>query len=110
MVADMGMSMMAGNSGYLEMHPERKISFFQNSYIVGITFAAGIGGLLFGYDTGVVSRALLYIKEDFEIVKNSSFLQELIVGMALIGAIFGAAIGGWINDSLGHKTAVEYKD
>ncbi|XP_061360187.1 inositol transporter 1-like [Gastrolobium bilobum] len=106
----MRMSMMAGSSGYLEMHPERKISFFQNSYIVGITFAAGIGGLLFGYDTGVVSGALLYIKEDFEVVKNSSFLQELIVGMALIGAIFGAAIGGWINDSLGRKTATIIAD
>lgn len=54
MVAEMGMgmSMRAGSSGYLEMHPERKITFFQNPYIVGITFAAGLGGLLFGYDTG----------------------------------------------------------
>jgi len=48
----MGMSMKAGSSSYLEMHPERKIAFFQNPYIVGITFAAGLGGLLFGYDTG----------------------------------------------------------
>lgn len=52
MVADMGMSMRAGSSGYLEMHPERRIAFFQNPYIVGITLAAGLGGLLFGYDTG----------------------------------------------------------
>ncbi|KAG4911363.1 hypothetical protein GLYMA_20G246500v4 [Glycine max] len=112
MVAEMGMgmSMRAGSSGYLEMHPERKITFFQNPYIVGITFAAGLGGLLFGYDTGVVSGALLYIKEDFELVRNSSFIQEVIVGMALIGAIFGAAIGGVINDHLGRKTATIIAD
>jgi len=52
MVAEMGMSMRAGSSSYLEMHPERKIALFQNPYIIGITFAAGLGGLLFGYDTG----------------------------------------------------------
>ncbi|PNX58402.1 inositol transporter 1-like protein, partial [Trifolium pratense] len=87
------------------MHPERKISMFQNPYILGTTFAAGIGGLLFGYDTGVISGALLYIKEDFDMVKKSNFIQELIVGMALLGAIFGAAIGGVINDALGRKIA-----
>lgn len=51
---DMGMSMKAGSSGYLEMHPDRRIAIFQNTYILGITFAAGIGGLLFGYDTGML--------------------------------------------------------
>ncbi|XP_027364840.1 inositol transporter 1-like [Abrus precatorius] len=110
MVAEMGMSMKAGSSGYLEMHPERRIAMFQNPYIVGITFAAGIGGLLFGYDTGVVSGALLYIKEDFELVKNSSLFQELIVGMALVGAIFGAAAGGVVNDCLGRKSATIIAD
>ncbi|KAK7343228.1 hypothetical protein VNO77_11815 [Canavalia gladiata] len=111
MAAEMGgMSMKAGSSGYLEMHPDRRIFIFQNPYIVGITFAAGIGGLLFGYDTGVVSGALLYIKEDFELVRNSSLFQELIVGMALVGAIFGAAIGGIVNDSFGRKTATIIAD
>ncbi|KAL4307285.1 hypothetical protein AHAS_Ahas16G0263000 [Arachis hypogaea] len=110
MVADMCVSIKAGSSDYLEKHPERRISFSQNFYIIGVTFAAGIGGLLFGYDTGVISGALLYIKDDFEVVKNSSFLQELIVAMALIGAIFGAAIGGYINDSLGRKAATIVAD
>ncbi|QHO50848.1 Inositol transporter [Arachis hypogaea] len=110
MVVDISVSIKAGSSDYLEKHPEHKISFFRNSYVVGVTFAAGIGGLLFGYDTGVISGALLYIKDDFEVVKNSSFLQELIVAMALIGAIFGAAIGGYINDFLGRKVATIIAD
>jgi SP family myo-inositol transporter-like MFS transporter 13 len=41
-----------GSSDYLELYPERKISYFKNPYILGVTAAAGIGGLLFGYDTG----------------------------------------------------------
>lgn len=41
-----------GSSGYLDIHPERKISMFKNPYILGLTYVASIGGLLFGYDTG----------------------------------------------------------
>ena len=41
-----------GSSGYLEMYPERKVSVFKNSYVLGLTAVASIGGLLFGYDTG----------------------------------------------------------
>ncbi|KAG2309555.1 hypothetical protein Bca52824_029303 [Brassica carinata] len=92
-----------GSSGYLDMYPERRMSYFGNSYILGLTVTAGIGGLLFGYDTGVISGALLYIKDDFDVVKQSSFLQETIVSMALVGAMLGAAAGGWINDYYGRK-------
>ncbi|KAI4344961.1 hypothetical protein L6164_012133 [Bauhinia variegata] len=94
-----------GSSGYLELHPERKMSLFKNPYILGITAVAGIGGLLFGYDTGVISGALLYIKDEFEEVGRSNFLQETIVSMALVGAIIGAAIGGWLIDTFGRKKA-----
>ncbi|KAL5076024.1 hypothetical protein RYX36_015008 [Vicia faba] len=80
-----------GSSGYLELYPERKMTYFKNPYTLGVTAAAGIGGLLFGYDTGVISGALLYIKDDFDDVRKSSFLQETIVSMALVGAIVGAA-------------------
>ncbi|KAK8466107.1 hypothetical protein PHAVU_008G002000 [Phaseolus vulgaris] len=99
-----------GSSGYLDLYPERKMSFFKNPYILGLAAVAGIGGLLFGYDTGVISGALLYIKDDFEQVRNSYFLQETIVSMAIAGAIFGAAVGGWINDAYGRKKATLFAD
>ncbi|XP_038690051.1 solute carrier family 2, facilitated glucose transporter member 12 isoform X2 [Tripterygium wilfordii] len=99
-----------GSSGYLDLFPERRISYFGNPYILGLTVVAGIGGLLFGYDTGVISGALLYIKDEFEVVNQSSFLQETIVSMALVGAIVGAASGGWINDAYGRKKATLLAD
>ncbi|XP_054789826.1 inositol transporter 1-like [Prosopis cineraria] len=99
-----------GSSGYLDLHPERKVSLFKNPYILGLTAAAGIGGLLFGYDTGVISGALLYIKDEFQEVRDSNFLQETIVSMAVIGAIIGAAAGGWINDAYGRKKATLIAD
>ena len=45
-------SSLPGSSGYLDLHPERKMFYFNNPYILGLTVVAGIGGLLFGYDTG----------------------------------------------------------
>lgn len=98
-----------GSSGYLEAG-SRKITYFSNGYVLGLTAVAGIGGLLFGYDTGVISGALLYIKDEFEAVNDSSFLQETIVSMALVGAIIGAAAGGWINDTYGRKKATLVAD
>ncbi|KAK2981537.1 hypothetical protein RJ640_024850, partial [Escallonia rubra] len=98
-----------GSSGYLGAS-ERKLTYFSNSYVLGLTLVAGIGGLLFGYDTGVISGALLYIRDEFEVVNQSSFLQETIVSMALVGAIIGAAAGGWINDVYGRKKATLLAD
>ncbi|KAJ9178594.1 hypothetical protein P3X46_010468 [Hevea brasiliensis] len=99
-----------GSSGYLDLFPERRMSYFSNTYVLRLTVIAGIGGMLFGYDTGVISGALLYIKDEFEVVNQSSFLQETIVSMALVGAIIGAASGGWINDAYGRKKATLIAD
>lgn len=84
--------------------------YFDNRYVLGLTATSGISGLLFGYDTGVISGALLYIREDFKEVNDSSFLQETIVSMSLVGAIIGAVVGGWINDTWGRKRATLIAD
>ncbi|KAJ1392423.1 Sugar/inositol transporter [Sesbania bispinosa] len=94
--------------------PEADISAFReclslswkNPYVLRLAFSAGIGGLLFGYDTGVISGALLYIRDDFKDVDRKTWLQEAIVSTALAGAIIGAAVGGWINDRFGRKVSI----
>ncbi|GFP83100.1 inositol transporter 4 [Phtheirospermum japonicum] len=75
-----------------------------------LALSAGIGGLLFGYDTGVISGALLYIREDFVSVDKQTWLQETIVSMAVAGAIVGAAVGGWINDKFGRRISLLIAD
>src|SRR5918994_4989539 len=50
------------------------------------------GGLLFGYDTGVISGALLFIREDF--APLSPFLEGIIVSFLLVGAVMGALSAG----------------
>lgn len=79
-------------------------------YILKLAFSAGIGGLLFGYDTGVISGALLYIRDDISQVERSTVLQETIVSMAVAGAILGAAVGGWMNDRFGRRLSILFAD
>ncbi|CAN6213880.1 unnamed protein product [Urochloa humidicola] len=79
-------------------------------FILRLAFSAGIGGLLFGYDTGVISGALLYIRDDFSQVEKSTVLQETIVSMAVAGAIVGAGAGGWMNDRFGRRPSILIAD
>ena len=48
---------------------------------------AAIGGLLFGYDTGVISGAILFIKNQFSL---SATMEEIVVSSVLVGAVLGA--------------------
>ncbi|CAN6486137.1 unnamed protein product [Victoria cruziana] len=82
----------------------------KNPYVLRLAFSAGLGGLLFGYDTGVISGALLYIRDDFRSVDRQTVLQETIVSMAVAGAIVGAALGGYINDRIGRKKSIMIAD
>jgi sugar porter (SP) family MFS transporter len=66
---------------------------------VAASFAA-LGGLLFGYDTGVISGAVIFIKKEFGL---STFPQELVVSMVLAGATIGALIGGRLADRFGRR-------
>ncbi len=64
---------------------------------------AGLGGLLFGYDTGVIAGALLFIKTDFGL---GSFAQGLVVAAVPIGAVFGAAYAGPAADKYGRRVMI----
>src|SRR5579864_9265329 len=61
---------------------------------------AGLGGLLFGYDTGVISGAELFFRRDFTL---STFALEVIVSGVLAGAAVGALIGGRLADLFGRR-------
>ena len=68
-----------------------------------INFFGALGGLLFGYDTGVISGALLFIPDDF---KLTPFLTGAIVATLLLGAMVGAAFAGRLADRLGRRVLI----
>lgn len=69
-------------------------------FVVVMAVVAAMGGLLFGFDTGVISGAIPFLQLDFGI---SDSAVELITTAGLIGAIIGALIGGNITDRLGRR-------
>src|SRR5258706_13218356 len=60
------------------------------SFVFLAAVIAALGGLLFGYDTGVISGAELFIRNDFTL---STFELEVIVSGVLAGAAVGALLG-----------------
>ena len=68
-----------------------------------VAAVASLGGLLFGFDTGVISGALLFIKNDFAL---SPTMQGVVTSMVLVGAVIGAAFGGTLTDRFGRKPII----
>lgn len=76
------------------------------SFVIVISALAALNGLLFGFDTGVVSGALLYMSETFPRLETNAFLQGTVVSGAMVGAIVGAAFGGRLADRLGRRRLI----
>lgn len=63
---------------------------------------AAIGGMLFGYDTGIVSGAIPLINVAFDI-EDKPVQSEMIVSATVLFAIVGSVIGGPINTAIGRR-------
>lgn len=71
--------------------------------VVLIASVAALCGLLFGYDTGVISGALLFIRKDFLL---SPFLQGVVTSAVLAGATLGAGFSGRLADRFGRRRMI----
>ena len=72
-----------------------------NRLTVVLTAAvAALGGAIFGYDTSVISGAMLFLRTDFRL---SDSQLEFAVGIALAGALLGAAFAGYSTDRWGRR-------
>jgi SP family xylose:H+ symportor-like MFS transporter len=80
-------------------------------YIFGITLVATLGGLLFGYDTAVISGAVDSLKTVFHLDEATygslaTFYHGATVSSALIGCILGSAVSGIFAEKLGRKNSL----
>ncbi|MGB5322525.1 sugar porter family MFS transporter, partial [Lutimonas sp.] len=68
-----------------------------------VTIVITLGGLLFGYDTGVINGTQFYFSKYFEL---TGWLKGFIVSSALLGALLGAASAGVISKEIGRKKSL----
>ncbi|WP_049922264.1 sugar porter family MFS transporter [Halopiger djelfimassiliensis] len=84
----------------------------RNSFVYVVAALAALNGLLFGFDTGVISGAMLYIRRTFDMATilgysvDPAYVEGVIVSGAMIGAMIGAAIGGRVADRLGRRRLI----
>jgi MFS transporter, SP family, galactose:H+ symporter len=70
------------------------------AYVLLVASVAALGGLLFGYDTGVISGAILFITKDFGLALRE---QAFSISVVLIGCIAGSAVAGTLADRIGRR-------
>ena len=72
-------------------------------FILRISSIAGLGGVLYGYDMGIIAAAAIFVKRTFAL---STLMEELVVSVVLIGAMIGAIVGGAIADRIGRRATL----
>ncbi len=85
---------------------EEKIN---KGYLYGIVLVAVLGGLLFGYDTAVISGAEKGLQAFFlgaQGFQYTDFIHGLTCSSALIGCVIGALLSGWMANRWGRKTTL----
>ena len=81
------------------------------AYVIRVTLIATLGGLLFGYDTAVISGTVESLRHFFILPMGlsdfeASAMEGFVVSSALIGCIIGAAVAGWLSQQFGRKEAL----
>lgn len=79
---------------------EEESSRSSNRFIYIISIIAAVGGFLFGYDTGIIAGALVYIQNEFH---PSTFISELMVSSVVLGAFLSAIASGFLANKYGRR-------
>jgi sugar porter (SP) family MFS transporter len=74
--------------------------YVNQAFIRRVSFIAGLGGILYGFDMGVIAAALIFVRDTFHL---STVMQEVLVIAVLIGVMIGALVGGTIADRIGRR-------
>jgi sugar porter (SP) family MFS transporter len=74
--------------------------YVNQAFIRRVSFIAGLGGILYGFDMGVIAAALIYVRDSFHL---STVMQEVLVIAVLIGVMIGALVGGTVADRIGRR-------
>src|SRR5690242_18357994 len=77
--------------------------YVNRGFILRISSIAGLGGVLYGYDMGIIAAAAIFVKRSFAL---STVAEELVVSIVTIGAMTGALVGGAVADRIGRRATL----
>lgn len=86
--------------GEYDMQPQTITGDKLNFFTFITASVAGLAGILFGFDTGVISGAILFIAQEFNL---SPAMNGLVVSSVLFGALIGSGLSGRFSDAFGRK-------
>lgn len=86
---------------YERHHPRHHDNF--SWFVIKLTVTSALGGFIFGYDTGVVSGAMLLIREDFLLSDNQ---VEVVVSITIAGAVVASLAGGSAMEWCGRRPVI----
>ncbi len=72
-------------------------------FLTRVSFIAALGGVLYGYDMGIIAAAIIFVRRSFAL---STFMEELVVSIVLVGAMAGALAGGAVADRIGRRATL----
>ncbi len=83
------------------MQAERPV--VRGVFLLRVSFIAGLGGILYGFDVGIIAAALLFVRNTFAL---STHMQEIVVSVVPAGTMLGAVVGGILSDRLGRRATL----
>ena len=72
-------------------------------FIWRVSLIAGLGGILYGFDMGIIAAALIFVRSTFSL---STRMEETVVSVVLVGAMLGAIVGGTVADRIGRRATL----
>jgi len=76
-----------------------------SGFLRKVSLIAGLGGILYGYDMGIIAAALIFVHSTFSL---STQMEEVVVSVVLVGSMLGAVVGGTFADSAGRRTTLAW--
>jgi sugar porter (SP) family MFS transporter len=74
-----------------------------HGFLIRISLIAALGGVLYGYDMGIIAAAAIFVRHTFTL---STLMVELVVSIVLVGAMVGALVGGAVADRIGRRATL----
>ncbi len=83
--------------------PSPRKPYVNHGFLARISFIAALGGVLYGYDMGIIAAAVIFVRHSFVL---STVMEELVVSIVLVGAMIGAMVGGAVADRIGRRATL----